>query len=66
MKKRVKWKTAAFLILMLAAYSAFAVTSTMPTMAEGSPTPSTPNSGTPIAPLDGDPIPGGPNPGGDN
>lgn len=62
----MKWRTVAFLILLIATYSAF-VTST-PVMAEDGSTPNMPNPtpGTPIAPLDGDPIPGGPGPGGYN
>lgn len=60
-KRFMKWKTAAFMVLLVFTASAFAVTSTLPVMADSSLTLDiyTFNPGGPIVPL-GDRIPGGP------
>jgi len=67
-KRRVRWKTASVLILLIVTYSVFAAAATMPALAKGEPTPKTvpsPDYRVPIAPMDGDPVPGGPSGGAD-
>ena len=62
----MKWKTTAFLVLLIFTASAFAVTSTLPVMADDSPnieTYAVDFGGGPVQPLDGDDVPGGGGPG---
>ena len=56
----MKWKTAALLVLLIFTASAFAITSTVPMMADDSPTIDPFGFGRPFGPRDGDDIPGGP------
>ena len=56
----MKWKTAALLVLLIFTASAFAITSTVPVMADDSPTIDPAGFGGPIGPCDGDDIPSGP------
>lgn len=66
----MKWKTAAFLILLVFMANIFATTLTIPVAASEDPTPDTFDFGGSFVPCDdppggGDPVPGGPGPGGD-